>query len=293
MKKLFSMKNFVSLGIPPAARCRRNGFTLIELSIVLVILGLIAGGVLVGKDIIATALIRKQVSELNEFTVAANTFKLKYGGLPGDISDTTRTQFGFASTASAGYGTWDPYCQRLDGRIRGCFPSQAVPYYNDAPLVVGEPQIFFVDLSSAGFIKGNYIPHGWGSPPMRVGSGYEVPPLVIKPRYGLLAFTDREQLGFLLLITTSDVAPALAWIDQHSPSPALTPAESYALDAKLDDGIPSTGRVRAVDTVWFQSFVNSPIPLDTHPGQCVVDATARAYNLTLTSDQCRMFVSLQ
>ncbi len=54
-----------------------RGFTLIELSIVLVIIGLIVGGVLVGRDLIRAAAERSEISQFQQFSVAANTFILK------------------------------------------------------------------------------------------------------------------------------------------------------------------------------------------------------------------------
>jgi prepilin-type N-terminal cleavage/methylation domain-containing protein len=64
----------------------KNGFTLIELSIVLVIIGLIIGGVTVGQDLIRSAELQSFVSNINQYKVAVNTFKLKYNALPGDIN---------------------------------------------------------------------------------------------------------------------------------------------------------------------------------------------------------------
>ena len=63
---------------------KNKGFTLIELSIVLVIIGLIVGGVLVGQDLIKAAEIRATVSQVEGYNSAVNTFRLKYNGLPGD-----------------------------------------------------------------------------------------------------------------------------------------------------------------------------------------------------------------
>ena len=62
----------------------RSGFTLIELSIVLVIIGLLVGGVLVGKDLIEAASLRKQGSQIQEIVASVNTFRLKYNCVPGD-----------------------------------------------------------------------------------------------------------------------------------------------------------------------------------------------------------------
>ena len=77
-------------------RLTKSGFTLIELSIVLVIIGLIVGGVLVGQDLIRAATVRAQISQIEKFNTAANTFFGKYGYLPGDIKDPEASNFGFA-----------------------------------------------------------------------------------------------------------------------------------------------------------------------------------------------------
>jgi prepilin-type N-terminal cleavage/methylation domain-containing protein len=66
----------------------KHGFTLIELSIVLVIIGLIVGGILVGRDLISAAAVRAQISQIERYHTAANTFRTKYAYLPGDIPNT-------------------------------------------------------------------------------------------------------------------------------------------------------------------------------------------------------------
>jgi prepilin-type N-terminal cleavage/methylation domain-containing protein len=76
---------------------RMQGFTLIELSIVLVIIGLIVGGVLVGQDLIRAAEVRATISQIEKYNTAANTFLGKYGYLPGDIKDPDASNFGFIS----------------------------------------------------------------------------------------------------------------------------------------------------------------------------------------------------
>lgn len=61
-----------------------RGFTLIELSIVLVIIGLLVGGILVGQSLIDSAKISNFVSLISESDAAVNAFEAKYNGLPGD-----------------------------------------------------------------------------------------------------------------------------------------------------------------------------------------------------------------
>ena len=84
----------------------QQGFTLIELSIVLVIIGLIVGGILVGRDLIRAAGVRSTIAQIESYQTAANTFRGKYGYLPGDIKDPDATNFGFKirGTVSKGMG---------------------------------------------------------------------------------------------------------------------------------------------------------------------------------------------
>jgi|GEM_PF-1037087 len=74
-----------------------SGFTLIELSIVLVIIGLITGGILLGNDLINAATIRQQISQIEKLRVSTSTFRVKYGYMPGDILSNVATQYGFAN----------------------------------------------------------------------------------------------------------------------------------------------------------------------------------------------------
>jgi prepilin-type N-terminal cleavage/methylation domain-containing protein len=75
----------------------KKGFTLIELSIVMVIIGLIIGGVVVGRDLISAAGVRAQISQIEKYQAAVNTFRGKYGYLPGDIPNPVASQYGFYS----------------------------------------------------------------------------------------------------------------------------------------------------------------------------------------------------
>lgn len=84
--------------------CNR-AFTLIEISIVLVLVGLIVGGILVGGELISAARVRAQLSQIERYQQAINTFRVKYNYYPGDIPDPDASKFGFASRGSlAGQG---------------------------------------------------------------------------------------------------------------------------------------------------------------------------------------------
>lgn len=68
-----------------AIPCRlRSGFSLVELSIVLVILGLLVGGVLTGQSLIRASELRKFMNTMERYKAATYTFRDKYFALPGD-----------------------------------------------------------------------------------------------------------------------------------------------------------------------------------------------------------------
>ncbi len=65
----------------------RKGFTLLELSIVLTIIGLVIGGISVGKDMIRNAELQSVITEIESYRTAVETFQSKYQSLPGDMPD--------------------------------------------------------------------------------------------------------------------------------------------------------------------------------------------------------------
>ena len=63
---------------------RNQGFTLVELAIVLVVIGLILGMAFKGKDLIDGAKVKNLAAQYNKVVAGANTFYEKYGFYPGD-----------------------------------------------------------------------------------------------------------------------------------------------------------------------------------------------------------------
>jgi prepilin-type N-terminal cleavage/methylation domain-containing protein len=62
----------------------QKGFTLVELAIVLVIIGIILGGVLQGREMINNARIKRVVTQEKEITAAVLSYQDRYNMLPGD-----------------------------------------------------------------------------------------------------------------------------------------------------------------------------------------------------------------
>src|SRR5690606_22964586 len=67
----------------------QRGFTLTEMALVLVIVGLLIGGVLKGQELIESARIRAAASQLDQVRAATTAFQDKYQSLPGDFAAAT------------------------------------------------------------------------------------------------------------------------------------------------------------------------------------------------------------
>lgn len=65
-------------------RQQQRGFTLIEIAIVLVIIGLLLGGVLKGQELITQAKIKNVANDMNGVSVAIYAYQDRYKRLPGD-----------------------------------------------------------------------------------------------------------------------------------------------------------------------------------------------------------------
>ncbi|MDR0968041.1 MAG: type II secretion system GspH family protein, partial [Holosporaceae bacterium] len=66
---------------------KNNGFSLIEVAIAVMVIGLIASFALKGKELIRAAKLRSVAEQVNSFRIAIQGFVDKYGALPGDFSD--------------------------------------------------------------------------------------------------------------------------------------------------------------------------------------------------------------
>ena len=75
-----------------SCRLLQRGFTLIEIAIVLVIIGLLLGGILKGQELIVQARIKNIVNDMNSITAAIYTYQDRYRALPGDERDTSVTR---------------------------------------------------------------------------------------------------------------------------------------------------------------------------------------------------------
>jgi prepilin-type N-terminal cleavage/methylation domain-containing protein len=226
-----------------------SGFTLIELSIVLVIIGLIVGGVLVGQDLIRAAEIRAQISQIEKFNTATNTFYGKFSALPGDMNYQTAANFGFntgATTNKMGCG----------GRTNGAAPGYGNGdglfggYYGNTPFFSEggwEPGCFWVDISSNP--AGNLIEGAFTIAEM----GYNdtafpatIPLYMPAAKIGRGNFIGIYTSGGINYFSLQNVTSIEAYGSLTS-SGSLSPIQAYNIDKKIDDGYPNSGNVFA----WY------------------------------------------
>lgn len=86
---------------------RQAGFTLVEIAIVLVIIGLLLGGVLKGQELIESAKVKNLAQDMRAISVAVMTYQDKYRALPGDDDNASKRWTASNGTAAcaAGGGT--------------------------------------------------------------------------------------------------------------------------------------------------------------------------------------------
>jgi len=116
---------------------KQKGFTLVEIAIVLVIVGLLIGGVLKGQEMITNAKLKRIESDNAGIAAAMFSYQDRYTQLPGDDSDAdNRFDLYTASAGNVGDG---------DGIIEGNWtPATATD----------ETAIFWKHLRASGLIPG-------------------------------------------------------------------------------------------------------------------------------------------
>ena len=82
-----------------AGRRKQAGFTLVEIAIVLVIIGLLLGGVLKGQELINSAKVKNFATDFRNIPLFIYGYQDKYKSLPGDDKEIPEPQYGIACKA--------------------------------------------------------------------------------------------------------------------------------------------------------------------------------------------------
>jgi prepilin-type N-terminal cleavage/methylation domain-containing protein len=246
---------------------KKTAFSLVELSIVLIIIGLLVAGVVGGSSLIKSAALRTVMSEARNYGIITNSFFVSYDALPGDIA---QSQFVSPSTSSLSSGCVGD----ADGQIEfSNNASTTLTALNAKNVTEGLCAIYqlkdsgmlqsenfnginadfakFKQNASTGLIVGVHYPqskmrgNGWvydfvSGTDNTVSSdswrsvGNEAEPANV-------VFLVGEKMGAGTSTTVTELAAALP----AQVLPSLSPADSRSIDSKIDDGLPKSGKVRA------------------------------------------------
>jgi prepilin-type N-terminal cleavage/methylation domain-containing protein len=186
------------------------GFTLVEIAIVLVIIGLLLGGILKGQEMITQAKIKNVINDFNGISVAVTSYQDRYRALPGDDANAT-TRWTVQAPAS-GNG---------NGVVAGLYNANDTAGTGGAPAATAESNLFWQHLRIAGFVPGLTTGTGSGTPPPNAAAG------IIGVESAVVGTSG---LGFTSLIVCSSNIPDKVAI---------------AVDSQMDDSNSATGQVRA------------------------------------------------
>src|SRR6195256_1203131 len=186
------------------------GFTLVEIAIVLVIIGLLLGGILKGQEMITQAKIKNVINDFNGITVAITSYQDRYRALPGDDPN-----------AAARWTIQAPANGNGNGIIAGNYNANDTSGTAGAPPAAAESNLFWQHLRIAGFVPGLTVGTGSGTPPPNATGG------LIGVESGVVGASG---LGFTsTIICFSNLPEKIA----------------SAVDAQMDDSKPASGQVRA------------------------------------------------
>jgi prepilin-type N-terminal cleavage/methylation domain-containing protein len=125
---------------------RQRGFTLVEIAIVLVIVGLLIGGVLKGQEMITNAKLKRVESDNAGIAAAMFSYQDRYLQLPGDDNDAISRFTAYTGLASADYEG------NGNGTVEGAWDANNFP---DLTTAAGlESDKFWGHLRAAGLIPG-------------------------------------------------------------------------------------------------------------------------------------------
>lgn len=254
---------------------RKAAFTLIELSIVLVIIGLIVGGILTGKQLVHAYELRSVVTEVNKLTATINIFRDKFRAYPGDMVNATSIW----GAADNGDGVGSDCGDVLSTGTETCNGNGDNKILNiGTQNGVWEKFRIFQHLANAGLLPQPYpgapgagnvatIGYNWPAAKMAPG-GYEI-------GYFAQGMYSNGP-GNVIKIATLD------GIDGTGLNGALlSPVDAMSIDGKIDDGLSNSGKFVALDSTTASGCVTN--------GMNYTPGIAGSYMGTNDVPSCRVY----
>ncbi len=212
----------------------KNAFTLIEIAIALVIIGVIAGAITAGSSLIRASELRGLVEEMEQFRNNMHLFEAKYNGKAGDLHNAT--EFWGALNVSA-----------IACRSIAATDKRTCNGNGDGNIVNHEGFRMWQHLSNSGLLPGQFTGTAGSLGPNDAVSGENVPISSIENVDYMMQYL---QNGYYLYFNTVKgnifFTGAGGSGGAHQPwEPYLTSLELFNIDKKIDDGHPVYGSVIA------------------------------------------------
>lgn len=252
----------------------RSGFTLIEFSMVLIIIGLLAGGIFMAQTLIRQSELRGVANEFDTMRKSIMEFRDKYRGLPGDIT-TAEAIWGADAGCPGTSSNTTPKIATCNGDGSGTVGSSS------GAGVMGDQKEWFrawQQLANAGFIRGSYSGAAGDASVSEAVVGVNVPSSQVSGagwtlNYMLMSTNGmlwKDQYGHLLNFGAYSKG-------DYTRGAILTPEEAIHLDSKIDDGSPGRGFIRS----WRTAILPD----------CTTDESSQdavRYNTTFTERACSL-----